>query len=349
MAKSTIIIADSDEKYLSSLEIKFLEQLGDEIELEIISQEEYFNSYFSIPRTVNVLVVSEELYTSELQRHNIDNVFVLTEDAEVGGTEDLSVERIFKYSNAEDIYKQIVAKSKLSPFAQKDRETTVAVVCSAAGGVGKTSIALGVCSALAKGYNKVLYINAQVINDFQCNVKNNLPLPNNAMSELLNPDLSLFTRISHTVRNEGFDYLPPFSMSLSSFGLDCSVYLNLIKSAKATKKYDVIVVDTDTSFDKFKTDLLTYANKVLIITSQNTNSVFATNMLLKNITCNDSEKYHFICNGFDENAFNALVDGDVKPNFVVDEHIKYFNEFSKDGIEGFSKLQGVQKVSYLLI
>ena len=103
MAKSTIIIADSDEKYLSSLEIKFLEQLGDEIELEIISQAEYFNSYFSIPRTVNVLVVSEDLYTSELQRHNIDNVFVLTEDAEVGGTEDLSVERIFKYSNAEDI------------------------------------------------------------------------------------------------------------------------------------------------------------------------------------------------------------------------------------------------------
>lgn len=349
MAKSTIIIADSDEKYLSSLEIKFLEQLGDEIELEVISQREYFNSYFSIPRTVSVLVVSEELYTSELQRHNIDNVFVLTENVDEGGTEDLSVERIFKYSNADDIYKQIVAKSKLSPFTHKARETTVAVVCSAAGGVGKTSVALGICSALAKGYNKVLYVNAQVINDFQCNVKNSLPLPNNSISEFLNPDASLFNRVSHTVRNEGFDYLPPFSMALPSFGVDCSVYLEFVKSAKATKKYDVIVVDTDSSFDKFKTDLITYADKVLIITMQNTNSVFATNMLLKNITCNDSEKFHFICNGFDEKAFNALVDGDVKPNFVVDEHIKHYGDFSKDGTEGFAKLQDVQKVSYLLI
>lgn len=42
MSKPLIIIADTDELYLTNLERKFLEEFDDQIDLEIISDADYF-------------------------------------------------------------------------------------------------------------------------------------------------------------------------------------------------------------------------------------------------------------------------------------------------------------------
>ena len=49
MSKPLIVIADMDTAYLAELENKFLVELGDRAELEIISDPEYFEQFFSIP------------------------------------------------------------------------------------------------------------------------------------------------------------------------------------------------------------------------------------------------------------------------------------------------------------
>lgn len=46
MSKPLIVIADMDTAYLAELENKFLVELGDRAELEIISDPEYLNSFF---------------------------------------------------------------------------------------------------------------------------------------------------------------------------------------------------------------------------------------------------------------------------------------------------------------
>lgn len=349
MSKPKIILADSDEKYLSPLEIKFLESLDEEIDLEIITDLQYFDSYFSTPKSANALVVSDEFYTSDLQKHNIGKIFVLSENVDEENTDDLLIDRIFKYSNINEIYKQILAKSNISSSSYKDKETVVVLLYSASGGVGKTTLSLAMSSSLASGYNKVLYVNAQKINSFQCNLNNDSSLPNSIVSEFLNPDLTLYDRVKHTIRKEGFDYLPPFSMSLSSLGLESYVYIEFLKSVKATKKYDLIIVDTDTNFDKFKTDLITFSDKVFILLNQNLNSVYSTNMLLKNISCNDSEKYYFVCNNYDENAYNALIDDKTKQNFIVNEYVKKIDGIDEKSISQIAKNSDIQKISYLLI
>ena len=88
MAKQAIILADTDEKFIASLELKFVEELNENLNLEIITDENYFNEYFSQQQNAFVLVVSEDLYTSELKRHNINKIFVLTESVDDNGTED---------------------------------------------------------------------------------------------------------------------------------------------------------------------------------------------------------------------------------------------------------------------
>ena len=103
MAKSTIILADNDEKFLAPLELKFVEELGEEVNIEVITEKEYFDDFFSTSKTANVLVVSSELYSVELHKHNINSIYVLTEEEneDEGGTEDLIITKIFKYTSTQ--------------------------------------------------------------------------------------------------------------------------------------------------------------------------------------------------------------------------------------------------------
>lgn len=349
MAKQTIILADTDEKFIASLELKFIEELDDDTELEIITSIDFFNDYFSTPKSAQALVVGDNLYTPDLKRHNIDKIFVLTESNDDGGTEDLEIEKVFKYSSPKEIYKQVVSQGNVGVSSNAVKKTIVALVYSACGGVGKSTVALAVSEALAKSFNSVLYVNAQRINSFQHMLMNQSVIPNSAVSDFTSSTSDIYPKIKHIIRNEKFDYLPPFSMAISSLGLDFSVYEEIIKSAKATKKYDVIVVDTDTTFDEGKANLITLADKVLIVLEQDRRSVFSTGVLLKNISCNDSGKYFFVCNKFDESADNAILSADVEHNFIVNEYIKKFENYDSMSLSDMANKPDIQKVSYLII
>ena len=106
MSKPLIIIADTDELYLTNLERKFLEEFDDQIDLEIISDADYFEKRFESPLSVEILVVSEKLYSSSLQKHNISNVCVLVEEHDNGSTEDLSVNKVYKYLGIRELFKE---------------------------------------------------------------------------------------------------------------------------------------------------------------------------------------------------------------------------------------------------
>lgn len=348
MSKSTIIIADTDEKFLASLELQFIEELDESFDLELITDPVYFEEHFSKPQSASIIIVSEDLFNLELKKHNINKFFVLSESNDES-TENLDVEKIFKYTSPKEIYKQVMSKSGMSNKTSGPKETVVALVYSAAGGVGKTTVALGISNALAKSFNRVLYINAERVNSFQSKMTNTTTIPNSTLSDFADMSSSIFNRISHVIRNEVFDYIPPFGMAIASLGIDFSVYTELIKSAKASKKYDIIVVDTDSTFDKDKADLLTLADKVLMITEQTQNSVFATNTLIKNISCNDNSKYYFICNKFNESKSNSLISSTMDNKFVVNEYIRNFDNYDSMSVADISQQPDIQKVSYLIV
>ena len=79
MSRPRIIIADTDVNYIQSLQLKFIEEFFEKIDLEIITEREYFDELFSVPQKAEILVVSEDLYESSLQRHNISKVFLMVE------------------------------------------------------------------------------------------------------------------------------------------------------------------------------------------------------------------------------------------------------------------------------
>ena len=165
MARPRIIIADTDVNYILSLQLKFIEEFFEKIDLEIITDRNYFENMFESPQRAEVLIVSEDLYDLSIQKHNIGNVFLMTEKNEEEQTADLNVTRIFKYTSIKEIFNEILGKSadKLKVDISSRQETQIVVVTSATGGVGKTTVAMGICASLSKNFKKVLYINVHIV------------------------------------------------------------------------------------------------------------------------------------------------------------------------------------------
>lgn len=351
MKKPVVVLADTDVKIIAPIEIKFLEEYDDKIDLQVITDKEYFDEYFSSPKNVDVLVADEDLYSVELQKQNIPRMFVLTESVELDKTNDLIAERIQKYSSIKEIFNKIISFSYsiFNSDKKSAKNTQVLLFYSAAGGAGKTTLSMGVAYSLSQSLKKVLYIDAERINSFQYLLNNVMPISSNAYANFISENPDIFSRIKPVLRNDNFDYLPPFSAALSSLGINYSVYKNIILSAKRTNEYDYIIVDTDSVFDNDKADLISSADKVFIICEQNKKSLCATNMLLKNISFGDKEKFLFLCNKYDEKKENYLVSSQEKANFAVNEYIKVIDKIDKKSLSEICSEPEIQKAAYMMI
>lgn len=352
MAKPRIIIADTDQDYILPLQLKFAEDFFEKIDLEIITDADYFAKLFQLPQRADILIVSEDLYQPSVQKHNISHIFVLDEQYEEEQTGDLNINHIFKYTSIKEIFNEILGKSgdALQRKENTKQETQVVLFYSASGGAGKTTAAVGVSAALTKNYKKVLYINAARLQVFQHMLKNHTPITSSEVyAKLSSPAPNIYAEIKHIVRKELFSYLPPFKAALMSLGIGYSVYEALILSAKKSGEYDYIVVDADVSFDEEKAALMNMADKVVILLRQSLSSVLATNLLVSNINGVDSEKYIFICNDFEKDVDSALISSRVSLKFTVNEYIEHFDHYEEMSAEDLSKESSMQKTAFLIL
>lgn len=352
MAKARVIIADEDVSYIVPLQFKFVTDFFNKIDLEIITDRAYFEDYFSKPQNAEILIVSDELYDASIQRHNIQNIFVMMEQYEEGGTCDLNVNQMFKYTSIKEIFNEIIGKSAgaLNIATVDKGETQIILVTSAAGGVGKTTVAMGVAACLEQNYKSVLYINAARLQNFQYVLNNSSPITSSDVyATLLNAQDNVYNDIKHIIRKEIFSYLPAFKAALMSLGLDFDIYSKLALSAKKSGEYDFVIIDAESTFDDAKTDLIDLADKVVIITDQSFSSVHSTNLLLSNINGVNSEKYMYICNKFDKNEINTLILPHVSLKFNVNEYVEKVavNEITK--CSGIAQISGLKKVAFLVI
>jgi len=352
MSKPRIIIADTDLNYIIPLKLKFVEEFFDKVELEIITDEEYFENLFLSPQRADILIVSENLYDPSLKKHNISNLFLMMEQYEEGQTDELNLNRLFKYTSIKEVFNNIIGKSTglLSIDESVKKETQVILVCSACGGVGKTTVALGISASLTKNYKKVLYINAGRLQSFQRMLENSTVVSSaDVYAKLARENENIYSEIKHVIRKEIFSYLPPFKAALMSLGIPYSIYEKIAVSAKNSKDYDYIVIDADTAFDEDNAKLLDISDKVIVVTEQTSTSIFATNLLIDNINGTNSDKYIFVCNNFDKNEDNAIISPNIELKFAINDYIDHFDNYNLLSCEDLSRDIGIQKTAFLVI
>lgn len=352
MASPQIIIADSDLNYVTPIQLKFIEEFFDKIQLEIITDKDYYDEYFSNPRKIDILIVSEEFYDSSVNKHNIGHIFLMTEEQGEEDTVELTVNKIYKYTSIKEIFNEISGKSNdiLKLYGEKKTEPEIILVYSANGGSGKTTVAMGICSCLTKNFKKVLYINASYMHSFQRLLENPVAISSSKVySSLISGGKSIYNDIKHIIRKELFYYLPPFNTSLLSLGISYSLYNTISVEAKQSNDYDCIVVDADSKYDEDTAELLNSASKVLVVTNQSEASVFATNILISNLNGINSEKYIFVCNDFRKDLDNALISPTIKPQFTVSEYIEHIEHYDKIRVKDLENNTGIQKTAFLII
>lgn len=352
MGRPRIIIADTDINYINPLQFIFIEEFFDKIDLEIISDRMYFDEVFTSPQKVDILIISEELYNVSLQKQNISHIFLMTEQYEEEQTDELNINKIFKYTSIKEILNEIIGKASdsLKVTNVNKKEPQVVLVYSANGGAGKTTVALGISAALTKNYKRVLYVNAEKLHSFHYFLENKSSITSSEVyAKLTNPSANVYHEIKHVLRKELFTYLPPFKTSLMSLGIDFETYEKFITSAKNSKEYDFIIVDTDSTFDENKANLLNIADKVIMVTNQTISAIVATNLLISNINGVNSEKYMFVCNNFNKNDDNALISPNVSLKFILNEYIEHINHYDDNSCSDFSKIEGIQKTAFLVM
>lgn len=351
MTKPRIIIADTDGNYILPLQAKFAEDFFEKVDIEIITDAAYFRALLSVPQRADILIVSEDMYDPSLQRHNISHIFLMTEQFEEQ-TANVKVNPIFKYTSLKEIFNELIGKSGdvLKPQSEKNQETQIVLVCSASGGTGKTTVAMGISAALTKHYKKVLYINASRLHCFQYMLESKAPISAaDVYAKLAAPGENIYSEIKHIVRKELFSYIPPFKAALLSLGLQYSVFEKIALSAKKSGEYDFIVVDADVAFDEDKANLISMADKVIVVVNQTMASVFATNALVSNVSGMSGEKYSFLCNNFSNEQDNALISPMVSLKFTVSDYINHFGHADHIRPETLSKESCMQKAAYLVI
>lgn len=351
MTKARVIIADTDVNYIIPLQLKFAEDFFDKIDLEIITEKEYFDTLFSVPQKADILIVSEDMYDASLQRHNLGSVFLMTEQYEENQTAELNINRIFKYTSIKEIFNEITGKSSRALRIEKEnQDPRVVLVYSANGGTGKTTVALGIAAALTQNYKKVLYINAARLQTFQCRLENQTPITAaDVYAKLASADEDIYQQIKHVIRQEMFFYLPPFKAATMSLGINYAVFAKIISAAKKSRDFDFIVVDADTAFDEEKAKLLGLAEKVMVITTQSLVSAYSTNTLVANINDAATEKYVFICNDFKKDEDNFLISPSVTLKFSISEYIEHFSHCDRMSAAELSKEACIQRTAFLVI
>lgn len=352
MARPRVIIADMEENYIAPLQLKFATIFFDSIDLEIITDKEYFAELFSRPQKAEVLIVSEEFYDASLQRHNVENIFLMMEQQEEEQTGDLNVVKLYKYTSIKEIFNEITSRSAeaLNINKKQKQETQIIVVTSAMGGAGKTTVAMGISACLTKNYKKVLYINASRLQAFQYMFDNKASITTpDVYARVANPSETIYKDLRHVIRNELFSYLPPFKAPLMSLGIDASIYGKVALSAKKSGDYDYIVIDAENAFDEKLAKLLDIADKVIIVTNQTLKAVHYTNQFVSNINGINSDKYIFVCNDFEKEKSNALVRSDVSLKFSVGDYIDHIKDYELKGIADYTNEAGIQKITFLIL
>lgn len=353
MEKSHVMIADTDINYIIPLQLKFIKDFADEIDLEVITDEAYFNELFLTPQKADFLLVSDKLYDASLQKHMIRNLFLMTEQPpEDWDQREMGVHRIFKYTSIKEIFHAILSRSSgsLTRSVNSCEDSKIILVYSGCGGVGKTTIALGISEYLTMNYKRVFYINADRMQTFQHMFENAVPiLENEIYKKLSNLSNITYDDIRPVVRRETFAYLPPFRAALLSLGISYFVFHKIAVAAKQSGEYDYIIIDADTVLDKDKADLISLADKVIIMTTQSRSSICATNLLVSNISGIHSDKYIFICNDYDEEIHNELLSSGKNVKFSVSEYVEHIGNYDQMKYGDFAQIKGIQKITSLIL
>lgn len=351
MTQYKILLADSDETYLASLEKYFIEYYTHSAELHLITEKDYLELFFSEPQTFDLLIIDEKLYNQSFSRHNIKNIFLLTE-----GRTDTALQpiKLYKYSSAKEILNYIVRRTGINRSEDSRNEAAkLIMVYSPVGGSGQTTIARCLTAAMQQSLSKAVYISGDSL---QVPVGADAMLPAGIERSIRSRSSYVYDKIKPFIVRGHCNTVPVFPSSLVSLGMEMEDILFLCEEIRGCGDYDYVFLDGGSGLDQGVTKAMAAADYVIIVTNQDKTSNRKLATLLKNIDCSDIGHYLIVCNKYSERRRNYIADGiesyDLTVAYVEKSEMEAETEEqteAEDLIKKISQLESVKKIVQLLM
>lgn len=350
MNQFVIVLADTDENYLVPLEKRLIETCQDNANIIIITEEEYLGSFFNTPQTIDILVIHEELYSHEFEKHNIASTFILTEQRLSGN--DAFPKRIYKYTSVKEIYNEIFNGSALKNFrsALESGAAKSILVYSPIGGMGKTFTAVGLSVALAKAHKKVLFLSVEPLQSFSFFLSSPKYLDTSFVNQFNARNNPISKDLGEVLGYEMFYYILPFSQAIPAFGITLESYQRNIQSLKESGKYDFIIIDPPSDFTADKSSMMAFCDKTILLLGQHLMDVHKFERFLTNIDCSNTGRFIFICNKYDGKAKNYIPNSTLRTQITISDYIPQLSvDQSELNIEWLAACRYFQKLAYMLL
>ena len=333
--KPKIILADTDREYLSRLVYKFLTELRDNVELVVITDQYYFRDYFEKPQMAELALIDRTLFDEGLLRHSISRMYILSNEDE---TKIAGIPVIDKYRSVDLIFSSVsTANINRIEIAKK--------------GTAILALSIGLAALLAANGRRVLFISSEPSQGFRyyvCGQKEQIS--NATMREIVRSNSQNFDIIKNDFKKSTFqfDYLPPIKPSLSSWGLDETIYAGIVEQAKSSGQYNFIIIDMERGYNETKSLIMQHADKVFVIDMQDELSQMKSEMFCCNVQIRNKDKFVRICNKYEQEKEDFSDSYPLKGQMMQSELIPLMH--SDDiGIGELLNLRELRRIASLLM
>ena len=143
-------------------------------------------------------------------------------------------------------------------------------VLSAYGGIGKTTTSLCLAMRLSQLYKKVLYIDAENIQNFiekmPSTDRTETYADKEVAASLQNLTTNTYEYIKKQIIHGKFDYLPPFEKYLFNYHLSLDDIYRYVEALASKGEYDYIIVEFENAFNSATVQFINNMNKLVFVT-----------------------------------------------------------------------------------
>lgn len=351
MDNTLIVIADKDKNYICPLLQKVIQQYGQSVEIAVFTQKESLERFLREHFQITVLVASEEFEIRIPAECHIQHRVNLTDrnsEAKFAG----KGRNVFfyRYSPLELLFHVI---SSYCGEVMEDRngeteKTSVILVSSAAGGTGKTLVALALAVNLKNMGKRALYLDAEWLQNFSCYLQQGMPMTHNEERDFFRSEGKEEQLLQSLIRSEdSLSYLLQIDTPLVFADKTLAVYLNCINTLKNTGNYDYIIVDTDGTMDFFKTQMMGICNQLIFVTTPQSASEYAMKKVLTNLSFS-RKNIHVIKNRISMDEADQM-ECEYKDRIADITFLPLFKRQAKEMLQAVAGHGDFQKLTFMLM
>lgn len=291
MAKIKMVIADTDEDYIEGLYNFITCNYFGRFQLSSYTRESYLLEFLdNNTDKIDILLISPELYSDQLQRYHIKTVIILSSGKLASGIENF--ECINKYQHAGKLINQILniyAEQNHSEVSVNagSKKTKVVGFYSPVGGSGKTTVSIVSSIISTQMGRSAFYLNFE---DFHStplllNCENHLNLSNILYYlKEKNKNIMLKMEACRCIDDvTGIHYFMPPESIIEMDEMLPEELQQLIIHLKNMSYYDVVFVDMSSSFNRKNVKLMESCDEVIIVLTQDSTTEVKVNSFIKEL------------------------------------------------------------------